>query len=248
MQLAFAHTLIEALTTHMARLARLCLPGLPHLLVQRVHDAHLLVRDDADREAFLAALRTALANTRTQLHAYALLDDGFLLLATPSAESGLSELVQAIGRQYVAGYNRRHQRSGGLWAGRFRATVIDPARYLLDAMVFVETHPLRTGLAQRAQDWRWSSCSHHLGNRTDPLVADHALFWQLGNTPFDRQIAYARLLEHALPTARRSEIDAALQRGWALGGADFLARLGEQTDRPLAPRPRGRPRKDAPRL
>lgn len=227
----------------MARPTRLCLPDLPHLVMQRVHDGQVLARDDMDRDHFLRALSAAVASQQAGLHAYALLDDGFMLVVTPSTVSGLSQLVQSIGRQYVAGYNRRHGRSGGLWSGRFRATVLEPAQYLLDALVFVETHPVRTGLAQQADAWPWSSCQHHLGRATQPFVVDHALFWSLGNTPFDRQAAYARRLEVGLPERRWAELADAAHRGWALGGPDFLARLAERTDRPLAPRRRGRPRK-----
>jgi putative transposase len=227
----------------MARLPRLGLAGWPHLVVQRVHDGQLLARDDQDRAALLAALREAGRQHGLSIHAYTLAADHLHLLATPAAEGALSLVMQALGRRYVAAYNRRHGRQGGLWAGRYRATVLDPARYLLDAMVFIEQHAWRAGLVAKAEDDAWSSVRHHLGLRTDPLVSDHALFWALGNTPFEREAAWRQRLEAGLPASQTQAMAEAVHKGWALMPEDAAAKLEPSAGRRLMPRPRGRPRK-----
>lgn len=227
----------------MARLPRLGVAGWPHLVVQRVHDGQLLARDDADRRALLVALREAARLHGLAIHAYVLCPDHLHLLATPAQDDSLSLTMQALGRRYVAAYNRRHGRQGGLWSGRFRATVLDPARFLLPAMRFVEQHAVRAGLVQREQDDVWSSAAHHLGLRTDPLVSDHALFWALGNTPFEREAAWRAQLAEGLGADVQHQFSEAMNKGWALTddqGADTLAQLA---GRPVRPRPRGRPRK-----
>lgn len=236
----------------MARLARLAVGGWPHLVVQRVHDGQLMVRDDQDRATLLAGLRDAARATHVAIHAYSIAADRLLLLATPQDDAGLSLMMQAFGRRYVALYNRRHGRSGGLWAERFRATVIEPARYLLPCMVYVELHangvataaaaPEGGAVGARAGD-RWSSVGAHLGQRSDTLISDHPLYWALGNTPFDRELAYRRLLDEGLGADQVSAIGAALHKAWALGGAAFLAELEKNSERRLRPLPRGRPRK-----
>jgi len=230
----------------MARLPRLSLAGWPHLLVQRVHDGQRLARDDTDRQALLDALREAVRAHGVAVHAYTLADDHLHLLATPGTDDGLSLAMQALGRRYVAGYNRRHGRSGGLWAGRYRATVIDPARYLLDAMVFIEQHAWRSGAVQRVEDDAWSSVRHHLGLRTDPLLADHAGFWALGNTPFEREAAWRRRLEAGLSATQLQQLSEAMHKGWALAEASVLPSLQLAAGRRLAPQPRGRPKKARP--
>lgn len=240
----------------MARLARLAVGGWPHLVVQRVHDGQLMVRDDEDRAALLAALREAARTAHVMVHAYSVAADRLLLLATPQDASGLSSMMQAFGRRYVAIHNRRHGRSGSLWAERFRATVIEPARYLLPCMAYVELHPvgalaaegggnpsLASGLSARVAEDPWSSGAHHLGRRSDPLVSDHSLYWALGNTPFEREVAYRKLLDDGLPAAQVAAIGAALHKGWALGSDAFVAELEKGSERRLAPLPRGRPRK-----
>lgn len=227
----------------MARLPRLGLVGWPHLLVQRVHDGQLLARDDADRQALVDALREACRQHGLSVHAYCLAADHLHLLATPSAEESLSLVMQALGRRYVAAYNRRHGRQGGLWAGRFRACVLDPAQYLLDAMVFVESHAWRAGQVSKVEDDLWSSVRHHLGMKTDPLVSDHALFWGLGNTPFEREAAWRRRLEAGLPASEVQVMAQAAHTGWALMQPDTADKLAGPAGRRLVPKPRGRPRK-----
>src|SRR6218665_353913 len=168
----------------MARMPRLSGADWPHLLVQRAHEGQAIVRDDTDVAMLLGTLKEAAREESVAVHAYVIAIDHLHLLATPSTDEGLSRMVQWVGRRYVAAHNRRHDRQGGLWSGRYRCTVMEAARYLLDAMVFVEQHALRAGDVQHLGEDRWSSVGHHLGVRIDPLIQDHPLFWALGNTPF----------------------------------------------------------------
>ena len=227
----------------MARLPRVGVGGWPHLLVQRVHDGQQLARDDTDRQAFLDALRESAHLHGVAVHAYALASDHFHLVLTPPSDQALSLTLQALGRRYVAAFNRRHARQGSLWSGRFRATVLDPARYLLDAMVFVETHGVRAAEVLQVAGDRWGSAPFHLGLRSDPLVTDHALFWALGNTPFDREAAWRGRLDAGLSLACLAELAQAMHAGWALMSPEAAVQLEAQAGRRLLPKPRGRPRK-----
>jgi putative transposase len=186
------------------------------------------------------------------------LPDHIHLLATPSEQGGLGRFMQAVGRRFVAAYNRRHGRSGALWAGRFRATVLDPAQYLLDAMVFIETHPWRLGLSEAPQavnDTCPSSLAQHLNRRTDALVQDHALFWALGNTPFDREAAWRARLEQGLGASMVTSLTDSARKGWVLGDQRFIQSLSDWRsgqggapggsvlpERRLSPARRGRPK------
>ena len=227
----------------MARLPRLGVGGWPHLLLQRVHDRQSLARDDEDRAHCLNVLREAARTHRVAVHAYALADDHLTLLATPETDEGLSLTMQALGRRYVAGFNRRHGREGGLWSGRYRAALLEPAQYLLDAMVFVELEAVMAGSVASVDANQWSSGPAHLGRRTDPLLTDHALFWALGNTPFEREHAWRQRLAEGLPAARAEALRQAMHKSWALLPAQDAARLSALAGRPMAARARGRPRK-----
>lgn len=226
----------------MARLPRLALAGHAHLVLLTAAHGKSLFTDDTDRHAFVAALAAALAEHRCTLHAYVLLPERVLMLATPATDDGLSRLVQAVGRRYVAAFNRRHAHRGSLWEGRYRATIVEPGARMLDAMLHIDTLAgVSPGLPA------WSSAAHHLGQRRDPLLTDSPAYWQLGNTPFDREQAYQRQLADGLPAGRAAALAEATTKGWPLGSDAFIASLAALTSRPLAPRRRGRPAKAAQR-
>lgn len=228
----------------MARLPRLAVPGLPHLVVMPGHSGQPVFVDDDDRRAFLAALREAALQQRVAVHAYTLLPTEVLLLLTPAADgpaAALGALMQGLGRRYGAAFNRRHGRSGSLWAGRFRTTVVQPGPALLEVLLLVDGQASRLGLAATAGDHRFSSARHHLGLERDGLITPCAAWWALGNTPFERELAYQRVLAEGLPAERARALAEAAHKGWAIGDAGFLAALVASTQRPVQPRARGRP-------
>lgn len=226
----------------MARLPRLVAPGLPHLIFHRGHNGQAVFVDDADRASYLQGLAACAAEARVAIHGYGLLPGEVRLLATPADERGLAELMQAVGRRYVRSFNLKHGRSSTPWEGRFRSTVIEPSRYFMPALLVVEAGlPAGMPFASATQPPIWTSAAHHLGQRVDPIVTEHAVFWALGNTPFEREAGYRAWFERGLA---RGEIDAivdAATKGWALGGPDFVEQLGSATGRRARPLPRGRP-------
>jgi putative transposase len=229
----------------MARLPRLTIPGYPHLVLLTGHDARAVFDDDQDRDAWLAHLLRWLAPCRVRLHAYVLLPGQVRLLLTPEDPSGLPRLMQAVGRDYVRYFNRRHGRSGTLWEGRYRATVLQPDRYLLDCMALLDTAPVTAGLAARALDYPWSSCAHYAGLRANPILTPPPAYWVLGDTPFAREAAYAVRIEAGVPKGQAEAIERAERGGWALGDAAFLTQLQRQAGRRVSPARAGRPRKQA---
>lgn len=230
----------------MARLPRLVVPEHPHHLVQRGNNGQEIFLNDEDRRDWLRLLGEAASTHGTAVHAYALLGDHYRLLVTPRDQQSLSATMQSLGRRYVSGFNRRHGRTGTLWEGRFRGAPVEARRHLLDCQRFIELCPVLAGTVGQAADFAWSSASHHLGHRRDPIITDHPIYWALGNTPFERQAAYRVLLDQGLSAADISELERSARQGWPLGSGEFLKDLGAQTARPLQPRPRGRPRRSAP--
>ncbi|QJE00103.1 transposase [Massilia forsythiae] len=225
----------------MARQSRLILPHQPHHLVQRGNDNAVIFRDDEDYRAFLAWLKDSARAYRVAIHAYVLLPDQLQLLATPADEAGLALMMQKVGRLYVPWFNAKHGRSGTLFGGRFRTSVIDPMQYFLACMCYIELHPVRLQQAAAALDYPWSSHAHHAGVRTDALITDHAKFWELGNTPFQREAAYNALAQQGLAMDQLEAIDGAVQKGAALGSHAFKTELEKKTRRRILPAKRGRP-------
>jgi putative transposase len=227
----------------MARLSRLTLPGLPHHVIQRGNNRQPIFVDTQDYEAMLTRLHEQSRACAVAVHAYVLMPNHFHLLATPQAADGLPLLMQAVGRSYVRYFNARHGRSGTLWEGRYRSTVLEAERYLVDCMVSIDLNPVRDGLVARASDYPWSSHAHCLGQRNDRLVTPHAQFWALGNTPFAREAAYAQRVEEGLGAQAQTAISESALKGWAMGGAKFLADLQVRTERRVVKAKAGRPRR-----
>lgn len=227
----------------MARQPRLALGGQAHLVSLYGHSGQAVFADDEDRRQFLAALREAALQHGVAVHAYVLLDDHVHLLLTPATDGALGALMQGLGRRYGAAFNRRHGRRGTLWAGRFRAAVVQAGTPLLEALLFVDHHAVRAGRVEAAGEDPWSSARQHLGLGRDLVLSACAAWWALGNTPFEREAAYGRLLAEGLPAATAARVAAAARSGRPLGDAAFLAALAQGSGRPVQPRPRGRPPK-----
>lgn len=214
----------------MARLPRLQAPGLAHLVWLPALSGITLFADVTEVEDFKAALREASATEGVSLHAYTLMPHEVRLLATPSAADALARWVQAIGRRFVRAYNARHQRHGPLWSGRFRCACVEPGGPTLEALRWAERPLHESSLLQRT------------GRRApEGWLTDPPAYWTLGNTPFDREQAYARILEDALPAARSAAVESCLRGGWPYGSPAFADSLAAHGPRPVRPRPRGRP-------
>lgn len=227
----------------MARLPRLVLPGWPHHVIQRGNNRQAIVRGDADRRAWRDILADVLEHYAVTLQAYVLMDNHFHLLVTPPSAEALSRMMQALGRRYVGAHNAVYARSGTLWEGRFKCSPVETDRYFLACMRYIELNPVRAGLVGHPQEWAWSSAAHHLGMRHDRLVSEHPSYWALGNTPFERERRYRDLLESGISERDAARITEAALKGWALASPEFLQAQALATERPLAPRMRGRPRK-----
>ena len=225
----------------MARLARLCIAGQPHLVIQRTLGAESVLGDAADARTYLGHLREAAAMAAVDLHAFALLPAQVRLLVTPHHRSALGIMLQAAGRRFVAAYNRRSGRTGALWDGRFHAAPLDAQAHFVECLRFVEAAPVQLGLVERADEWPWSSAAHHTGIKSIPGLADHPQLWALGNTPFEREVSCERLLRMPLAQERIRALELAARCGWAMGPPTFADAMARLVKRRVRPAKRGRP-------
>lgn len=225
----------------MARLARVSVPGYPYHVIQRGNNRQWIFASDADRVVMCDLLSENAIRFEVAIHAYVLMDNHFHLLLTPSTDDGLPKMMQAVGRRYVRHFNDAHQRSGTLWEGRYKSALVQTERYLMACMVYLDLNPVRAGLVSRPQDYPWSSNAHYAGVRTDRLITPHALVWELGNTPFDRESRYRELVQAGVTERQRAVLGQAVTNGWVVGDKDFVAQLQTHTVRRLTRGSPGRP-------
>jgi putative transposase len=226
----------------MARLPRLTVPGYPHHIIQRGNNRQAIFGGVEDYELLLALIDEHAHKQHVAIHAYVLMSNHFHVLATPETEAGIPQMMQAVGRRYVRNFNLRHARTGTLWEGRYRSTLIQAERYLLACMVYMDLNPVRAGMVPDPADYRWSSHQHYVGRRSDKLITPHPLYWELGNTPFARDEGYAALVRAGVPEQQQRALTDSAMRGWALGEPDYVADLQRRTQRRVARAQAGRPR------
>jgi putative transposase len=227
----------------MARLPRLYAEGFAQLAQARfAHHADAVVRQSFSLQfADIGRwLRLALADTDTLLHGWVVTPSSLTLLATARDETSLARSIQQVGRLLAS---RLH--AGGVFEGRFHSTIAQPQRWLLPCLIWLERQPVREGLVTEADTWRWSSAGAHTGSVGASAVGLQPLadYWACGNTPFDRQAVYRRLLQEGNPPAEDAQLQACLTGQWALGDDAFLSELSKLANRRVCPEKRGRPRK-----
>jgi putative transposase len=225
----------------MARLPRLTLAGYPHHIIQRGNNRQDVVRSDVDREFLLDLLSDNARKHQVALNAYVLMDNHFHLLLTPETAEGVPLMMQAVGRRYVRYFNDLHHRTGTLWEGRYKSTLIQTERYLLACMVYMDLNPVRAGMVADPKGHLWSSHRHYIGQTPDRRLTPPSLYWGLGNTPFAREAAYTELVRTGLSAAQQEAITDTTLHGWAMGDADFVADLQKRTARRATRSRPGRP-------
>ncbi len=225
----------------MARLPRLSVPGYPHHVIQRGNNRQAIFSTPADYRLLLNLLDENTKKFDVAVHAYVLMSNHFHLLATPETQDGLPQMMQAVGRRYVRYFNDAQGRTGTLWEGRYKSTLIQTDRYLMACMAYIDLNPVRGGLVAQARDYPWSSHGHYIGQQADRLITPHALYWELGNTPFAREAAYAELVNTGVSVDQQQVLTKATLSGWALGEADFVNDLQKKTERRVNKVSAGRP-------
>jgi putative transposase len=225
----------------MSRIPRLVIPNHPHHVVQRGNNKQKIFHDADDYLAFLGWLRGASRQFKVAIHAYVLMSNHFHLLASPSDPQGLARMMQWVGRFYVPYFNRKYDRSGALWQGRFKTSVIESEQYFMFCSRYIEMNPVRADLVVHPGGYMWSSYAHHVGDKLDTLIVDHPLYWALGNTPFEREVAYKQWMAQVVAQEEVDSLRHAIQKGWALGSERFQIDLEKRTNRRVRPAKRGRP-------
>ncbi len=214
----------------MVRLARVVAPGLPHHVTQRGNRRQETFFCAADYRTYLALMAEWCGRRGVEIWAYCLMPNHVHLIATPETADGLRRAIGEAHRRYSLGINRREDRTGHLWQGRFISFPMDEA-YLLSAARYVELNPVRARLARRAQDYPWSSAAAHLAGRDDRLVKTGPLLALVDD--------WAEFLEDGLEASAAEALRRHERSGRPLGGESFLAALERRLGRTLAPRRRG---------
>lgn len=226
----------------MARKPRFNLPGIPQHIIQRGNNRQACFHDEYDYRHYLSDLRQAAHKNDCRVHAYVLMPNHVHLLVTPMAAHGVTHLMQDVGRRYVRYMNHRYQRTGTLWEGRYKSSLIDSEAYLLACMRYIELNPVRAGMVRQADDYSWSSYASNAQGKIDPLLTPHPLMSPIGMDVPRRQRLYRNLFRQPLAQDIVDRIREALNQELVLGREPFKDKIEKLTTRQTRPGHSGRPR------
>jgi putative transposase len=214
----------------MARLARVVIPGHPHHVTQRGNGRAQTFFGDDDYALYRDLLAAHCRAAGVEVWAWCLMPNHVHLILVPSDADGLRRALARVHRSYAGTIQARRKRTGHFWQGRFGAVAMDE-QHLAAALRYVSLNPVRARLAERAQDWRWSSTRAHLRGRDDGVTALAPVQ--------DRFPDFADLLACEPEADLFAALRAAESIGRPLGDERFLTRLERKMGRVLKPGKRG---------
>ncbi len=227
----------------MARLPRLNIPGIPQHVIQRGNNRQVSFFTDDDYAVYLDKLKLYSKKYKVAVHSYVLMTNHVHLLMTPETEKGVSQLMQSLGRYYVRYINHTHDRTGTLWEGRYKSTLVDSDNYFLTVSRYIELNPVRADMVEHPAEYPWSSYQRNaLGKRIE-LITPHFLYQGLAKTDKTRQKRYTALFDKRIPDYTLEEIRDSINRAWVLGDGLFKRQIEKQTGRRASPIARGGDRK-----
>ncbi len=192
---------------------------------------------------YLQDLREISLREGCDVHACVLMTNHVHLLMTPSASGQIARLMQAPGRRYVRYVNDRHRRTGTLWEGRYKSSLVDRETYLVHCHRYIELNPVRARMSVDPVDYACSSHAHNVFGRDDPLIHPQSVYLALGTTDAERSASYRALAMENLSGEQLDAIRAHLQRQHALGSDRFRTAIEAPPARRAGPAKIGRPRK-----
>lgn len=223
----------------MARLPRFDVPGQPQHVIQRGNNRSIIFVGEEDYHFYLKKLGDACEKCQCDLHAYVLMTNHVHLLMTPHVKGGIGKVMQMLGRYYVQYFNHQYKRTGTLWEGRYKATVLDSEQYLLTCSRYIELNPVRAGMVEHPSDYPWSSYHANALGIKSSLIREHSVYTALGTDAAERRLAYGALFENQVPDKTIEEIRAATNKAWVLGNERFLQQIEALSQRQVKPKPRG---------
>jgi putative transposase len=214
---------------------------IPQHVVIRGVDGQPCFRTTGDYASYLDDLAHARERYGCELHAYALMTNHVHLLVTPAVAGAVSRMMQCIGHRYVQRFNAAWDRTGHLFEGRFRSSLVESSRYLLNCMRYIECNPVRAAMVRHPADYPWSSFRANAALASSGLVTPADEYLALAADPLTRASFYRRFVEEATQDGELQLIRTHLNANCALGGDAFQAEMAQQCGRRAAVRRTGRP-------
>jgi putative transposase len=219
------------------------LPAYPHHVIQRGHNRREVFAGRRDYERYLATLAEFKGKLGIKVYAWCLMTNHVHLLLEPSNAASLGLLMKRLAGRHTRYQNRLEWRSGTLWEGRYKSSLVQSESYLMACCRYIELNPVRARMVAAAQDYPWSSCRARLGYAESGILDLDPCYQQLGTDASARRERYSEFLNGAIPEGEWALIRAAVQRGQLTGNDAFSEQVAAVACRRIESRGPGRPRR-----
>jgi len=228
----------------MSRKPRLFIANIPCHIIQRGNNRSPVFFSDEDYLFFLEVLREAKSKYPCLIYAYCLMTNHFHLLIEPKEKENISLLMKLLGAKYARYINKTYRRTGTLWEGRFKCSLIDGELYFLACFHYVEMNPLRAGMTNLPESYRWTSYRFRAFGEKSPILDIDPWYNSLGSIPEERQLGYQQFFQNTVPESTCRLIREMTHKGGFVGDARFKAQIEQLLSRKIIIRPPGRPKKN----
>ena len=229
----------------MPRQARIILPNTPHHIRQRGHNRDAVFHGDDDFEYYKTNLLEFKKMTRCKIYAYCLMTNHIHLILDPGENpEALSQFMKGVAGRQTRYFNKMAKRSGSLWEGRFKSSIIETDEYLLSCCRYIDLNPLRAGVVESPEEYPWSSYQCKAMGKHDPVVDVDICYKALGNDAIERQTAYRKFTVETIPDEELRLIRGAVQRSQLTGTDIFRKRIKQKFGINISDKRRGRPKKE----
>ena len=210
----------------MARKPRIHFTGAVYHVMLRGNDGQDIFFDSKDYSIFEQLLAEGFHRFNHQIHGYCWMPNHVHMVVEVS-DIPLSKIIQNLSFRYTRWINKRNNRLGHLFQGRYKAILIDTDNYLLELIRYIHLNPVRSNLVQSPSDYQWSGHKAYLGTtKTDWLSVD----WVLSRLGKKKQVArkeYQQFVSRGIGEEYRKEFHTGNQGGVALADEEFVIRLPE---------------------
>lgn len=225
----------------MPRRARLMMAGMPQHVIQRGNNRSVCFYADEDYRYYLDKISEISKKAEVDIHAYVLMTNHVHLLMTPKHADGISRVMKNLGQRYVQYINKTYRRSGTLWEGRYRSSIVDADNYLLICQRYIELNPVRANMVEHPGEYKWSSYAANAQGKNDHTLSAHAVYQALSKNEIHRQKNYRELFRYHLEPGMIDEIRSAVNGGYCLGHERFQLQIEKALKRRVVRGKPGRP-------
>ena len=226
----------------MPRRARMYIPELPYHIVQRGNNREPCFIEPENYHFYLELWKTLSKRYGVSIHAYCLMTNHIHFLVTPESETSISTTMKVVGSRYAQYINLKYKRTGTLWEGRHRSSLVQTEKYFLTCMRYIELNPVRAGMVLRPEEYKWSSYGVNAWGDKSWLTF-HDEYLRLGKVKSECHHAYRELFKHQLSEADLHIIRKASHYCQPVGGDRFKEFIEKKYNIKPSYEKRGRPKK-----